>query len=117
MKKLATTTIAIIFFMTLIAVPAQAARFAGELIDLACFMERGKKGLGKRHKQCGTECALDGMPIGLYTSKREVYLLFPSHDNKGIFDEIKKRMHTIVKIQGIAYEQGGIKAITVVRIK
>lgn len=64
----------------------------GEVIDVSCYLELGKHGAG--HEACAAKCAGNGQPIGLLTSARMVYFLFPEehHPRRDGQVEIKTAM-------------------------
>jgi hypothetical protein len=64
----------------------------GEVIDLSCYLELGKHGAG--HEACAAKCAGNGQPIGLLTSAKTVYFLFPEehHPRRDGQVEIKTAM-------------------------
>ena len=105
MKKL--FSLIIISYLVLISLPAFAAEkgenkeITGELVDISCYLQMGGKGEG--HKDCAIKCAKDGLPVGVLTSKGEVYtIITPS---KLLADHMAKE----AKISGTLYS--GAKAI------
>ena len=51
----------------------RAVTLTGEVIDLSCYLQLGKK--GEAHKACGAKCVANGEPAGLLTKDGKVYLL------------------------------------------
>lgn len=68
------------------------AQLTGEIIDVSCYLELGKHGAG--HEACAAKCATNGQPIGLLTSAKTVYFLFPEehHPRRDGQVEIKTAM-------------------------
>jgi hypothetical protein len=57
----------------------KAATVTGEVIDVSCFLQLGKR--GEKHIPCGTKCIQNGQPIGLVDDSGKVYVLFAeAHD-------------------------------------
>lgn len=81
----------------------------GELVDLGCYLGHGAKGEG--HKECALKCAAMGMPIGILTSKGDLYLLTVSHDDADPFNQCKDWMAEQVTVTGKTMERDGMKAI------
>ena len=59
----------------------KAAAVEGEVIDVSCFLQLGKR--GEKHIACGTKCLQSGNPVGLVDDKGTVYTLFvEQHDSR-----------------------------------
>ena len=54
---------------------ARAATIIGEVVDVSCFLQLGKR--GEAHVTCGQKCARNGQPIGLVADTGELYLIMP----------------------------------------
>lgn len=52
---------------------ARAATLTGEVIDVTCFLQLGKR--GEAHVPCGQKCVRRDQPIGLLTDAGRLYLL------------------------------------------
>ena len=37
----------------------------GEVVDVACYLMHGDKGMGKDHADCGQKCVLGGLPVAI----------------------------------------------------
>jgi hypothetical protein len=87
----------------------------GEVLDLACYIGHGAKGL--KHQQCALTCLKSGQPMGLLTADGKVYLLLADHQDNKAFEETKNYAALQVEITGPSYSRDGINAITVESVK
>jgi len=83
----------------------------GEIIDMACYMAKGKK--GPEHKSCALLCAKSGVPIGILTDAGEVYLLLDDHDDTDPYEAAKKLAGSRAEITGTKYVKPGVASIVV----
>lgn len=105
----------------LIPIPASAGggkAFEGELVDLACYLSSGGKAAGEKHKQCGLKCVKEGhQPMGLVTKNGDLYVIAINHDDASIFSALASKVHSQVKVTGVAREQRGLKGIEVQKVE
>lgn len=93
------------------------AQVSGEIIDVSCFVQLGKR--GEAHVACGTKCIQAGEPIGIVDEQGTVYVLFaeqhhPRRDGKAdIRAAYLPSLGKTVTIDGILSERGGVKALYV----
>ncbi len=87
----------------------------GEIVDLACFLGHGAKGMD--HQSCALKCLSSGQPMGLLTADGTVYLLMASHEDGKPFDEAKTLAALQVSVTGPMVNASGIKALTVESVK
>lgn len=87
----------------------------GEIVDLACFLGHGAKGMD--HQSCALKCLNSGQPMGLLTADGTVYLLMASHADEKPFDEAKTYAALQVSITGPMVNASGFKALTVESVK
>jgi hypothetical protein len=85
----------------------------GEIVDLACYLEKGAKGEG--HKKCALMCAQMGQPVGLLTTDGKLFLLVGPHEGSGL-DEAKKLAGAQVELKGKALERDGLRGIEVASV-
>lgn len=83
----------------------------GEVVDLACYLAKGKK--GPEHKACAQMCAKGGVPMGLLTESNELYLLIDDHANPKGYEAAKKFAGTNAEISGKKYIKDGMASIVV----
>lgn len=83
----------------------------GEIVDLACYLAKGKK--GPEHKACAQMCAKGGVPMGLLTENNELYLLIDDHANPKGYEAAKKFAGANAEISGKKYVKDGMASIVV----
>ena len=99
-------SLVIISCLVLISLPATSAdkgenkELTGELVDISCYLQMAAKGEG--HKNCAIKCAKDGLPVGILTSKGELYTIVTSI--KFLADHMAKE----VKISGTLFSSSKI---------
>ncbi|MBI4313871.1 MAG: hypothetical protein HY594_03555 [Candidatus Omnitrophica bacterium] len=95
----------------------KVATVTGEVVDVSCYLQLGKKGQG--HIACGAGCIRNGMPIGLLTEKNELYFVFPEeHDPRrggtvSIREFFADRVGQPATVTGLLVEQNGHRALFV----
>lgn len=99
------------------AAPAAAESVTGEVVDMACYMVHPETGHGQGHKKCAETCAKKGIPIGILTADKQVFLLLEDHDNPKPYAQLKDKAAETVTIEGNKVAQGGTTAIQVESIK
>jgi hypothetical protein len=75
------------------------ATVTGELIDVSCYLQLGKK--GEAHAPCGADCIRHGQPAGILSSDGDVTILFvEEHDprRKGEID-VREKLASLVARQ------------------
>src|SRR4051794_12342869 len=89
----------------------------GEVVDVSCYLQLGKT--GPKHADCGAKCVRNGQPIGILTSKKELYLVIPEEHHPrrdgqtNIRDAFAKEMGNQVKVTGMVQQTPQGKAIFV----
>ena len=83
----------------------------GEVVDLACYLAKGKK--GPEHKACAQMCAKGGVPMGLLTESDELYLLIDDHADPKGYEAAKKLGGSNAEITGKKYIKNGMASIVV----
>ena len=95
----------------------KAITLTGEVLDLSCYIQLGKRGDG--HKACGAKCVTNGAPVGLVTKENKVYMLVaeqhhPRRDGQLSFaKEYAEKMGTTITISGMLSKYGGIPTVYV----
>ena len=115
MKRIVTLVGAAIFAW--LASPAISAEtVTGEVVDLACFLPHPEmKGSG--HRKCAETCAKKGMPLGILTDDKQVYLLLEDHENPKPYEQAKAKAAEKITVEGEKVAQGGLQAIVVEAVK
>lgn len=93
----------------------EAVTVRGEVVDMACYMAKDKKGPG--HKSCALLCAKGGVPMGLLTDSGDVYLLIDNHDNNEPYEAVKKLAGSQVELTGEKFVKPGVASIMVTGVK
>ncbi|MBI4518931.1 MAG: hypothetical protein HY699_24330 [Deltaproteobacteria bacterium] len=93
----------------------EAVTVQGEVLDLACYLAKDKK--GAEHKSCAAMCAKAGLPIGVLTDGGDLYLLIDDHDNNEPYDAAKKLAGSRAEIQGKKFVKHGMASILVTGAK
>lgn len=83
----------------------------GEIVDLACYMAKGAKGIA--HKTCAQMCAKKGVPLGLLTDSGELYLLVDDHNNEAPYGELKKLAGERAEVTGKKFVRNNLPSIVV----
>jgi len=94
---------------------AASKSWTGEVVDTGCYLSHEAK--GEKHKECGTKCVANGMPMGLLTKDGKLYLLTMNHDNADPYNQLKGWVGSNVEITGTSMERSGMKAIDVTGAK
>jgi len=101
-----------------LAAPAVAAdTVTGEVVDLACYMVHPESSKGSGHKKCAETCAKKGLPIGILTDDKQVYLLLEDHDNPKPYAQAKDKAAEKITVEGEKVAQGGLQGIVVESVK
>jgi hypothetical protein len=99
------------------ATPALADSVTGEVVDLACYLPHPQSGAGAGHRKCAETCIKKGLPMGLLTADKQVYVLLEDHDNPKPYAQLKDKAAEKVTIEGEKVAQGGLQAIVVESVK
>jgi hypothetical protein len=89
----------------------------GEVVDVSCYLQIGKT--GPKHADCGGKCVRNGQPIGLLTSKKQLFLVMPEEHHPrrdgqtNIRDAFAAAMGQQVKVTGVVQQTPQGKAIFV----
>jgi len=95
---------------------ARADSLTGEVVDLACYLHDPSEH-GAAHRKCAEVCVKKGMPIGLLTSDKQVYLLLEDHDNQKPYAALKDKAAETVTVEGEKVSQGGLQGLVVEVLK
>jgi hypothetical protein len=100
-----------------VATSQAADTITGEIVDMACYLPHPETSHGAGHRKCADECLKKGMPIGLVTDDKQVYLLLEDHENPKAYGELKGKAAEKVTVEGNKTTQGGVQALVVESIK
>lgn len=99
------------------AADAAVETLTGEIVDLACYIPHPATGRGNGHRKCADTCLKKGMPIGLLTEDKQVYLLLENHDNPKPYGELRNKAAETVTVEGTKAAQGGVQGFVVEAVK
>lgn len=117
MKKVLTATVAAFLFASVAVLasdtkgktetaPKTAAKLAGEVICISCYVDHESK--GPEHAACATSCAKRGVPMGILEDKTgNVFLVVKGHT--GANADLQPFAGKKVALTGRWFERGGAK--------
>ena len=89
----------------------------GEVVDLTCYMANPETSHGPGHRKCAETCAKKGLPMGILTEDKQLFLLLQDHANpKAYADALSKPAETVT-VQGRKVTHGGLSGIVVETVK
>jgi hypothetical protein len=96
-----------------------ADTITGEVVDLACYMGHGEpeKMRGPGHRKCADMCLKKGMPIGIVTDEKQVFLVLEDHDNPKPYAQLKEKAAERVTIEGTKTSVGGNQGFVIESLK
>ena len=117
-RRITSTTLAAGALLAWTAMPASAAdSVTGEVVDLACYMAHPETSRGPSHKKCAETCAKKGIPLGLLTDDKQVFILLEDHENAKPYGQAKDKAGEKITIDGNKVAQGGLQGIVVEAVK
>ena len=99
------------------ATPILAETISGEVVDLACYMAHPATGAGAGHRKCAETCVKKGLPMGILTDDKQVYLVLEDHENPKPYAQLKEKAAEKVTVDGEKVNQGGLQGIVVQGVK
>ncbi len=104
--------------LLLAVTPLRAAEtVSGEIVDLTCYLAHPESGRGPSHRKCADTCLKKGLPMGLLTDDKQVYLLLEDHDNPKPYAQLKEKAAEKVTVEGEKVTQGGVQGLVVGAVK
>ena len=95
------------------AADAAMATLTGEVVDLACYVPHPATSHGTGHRKCADTCLKKGMPMGLVTADKQLYLLLEDHDNPKPYAQLREKAAETVTVEGTKVSQGGVQGLVV----
>jgi hypothetical protein len=99
------------------ALPASAETLTGEIVDMACYVAHPATGRGPSHRKCADTCLKKGMPMGLLTEDKQLYLLLEDHDNPKPYQQLREKAAETVTVEGDKKSEGGVQGLVVSDVK
>src|SRR5262245_40148916 len=100
-----------------LTIPATAADMTlkGEVVDVACSIDKTEAGKGAGHAACAMTCAKSGKPVGILTADAVYTVIgdYAANKNAKLLDFVAKN----VIVTGEVTEKDGQKQINVKSIK
>ena len=90
-----------------------ADKVTGEVVDLSCYLHHPDTSTGSGHRKCAETCAKKGLPMGLLTSDKQVFLLLEDHDNPKAYAAALAKAAQQATVEGDKVTVGGVQAIVV----
>jgi len=117
-RRITATTLAAGAVLAWTAIPTWAGdSVTGEVVDLACYMVHPESGQGPGHRKCAETCLKKGLPAGLLTADKQLYLLLEDHDNPKPYAALKDKAAEKVTVEGQKVTQNGLQAVVVESLK
>ena len=88
-------------------------KITGEVVDMSCYLHHPETSTGAGHKKCAETCAKKGLPMGLLTSDKQVYLLLEDHDNPKAYATALGKAAQQATVEGDKVSIGGVQGIVV----
>ena len=99
------------------AADATMETLTGEVVDLACYIPHPTTSHGNGHRKCADTCLKKGMPMGLVTEDKQVYLLLEDHNNPKPYAQLREKAAETVTVEGTKVAQGGVQGLVVDALK
>jgi hypothetical protein len=99
------------------AAEAALETLTGEVVDMACYVPHPATSRGNGHRKCADTCLKKGMPMGLVTADKQVYLLLENHDNPKPYAQLKEKAAETVTVEGTKASEGGVQGFVVEALK
>lgn len=88
-------------------------KVTGEVVDLSCYLHHPETSTGSSHRKCAETCAKKGLPMGLLTSEKQVFLLLEDHDNPKAYAAALGKAAQQATVDGTKVSVGGVQGIVV----
>jgi len=89
----------------------------GEVIDMSCYLHHPTTSTGSGHRKCAETCAKKGLPMGLLTADKQVFLLLEDHDNPKAYAAALAKAAEQATVEGDKVSVGGVQGIVVEAVK
>jgi hypothetical protein len=98
----------------LLLAAGEKATLSGEVIDSACYIKSGAKGVD--HAKCAAGCAKAGIPLALLTDDGKVVWLSSKEDMESPNEMLTPYAGRKVSLEGQWFERGGAKLFAVEKV-
>jgi hypothetical protein len=105
-------------FASALVVAGAAAAWAGEkvtgeVVDLSCYLHHPETSTGASHRKCAETCAKKGLPMGILTGEKQVFVLLEDHDNPKAYATAIGKAAQQATVEGTKVNVGGVQGIVV----
>ncbi len=117
-QRITASSLAVGALLAWTVIPAFGAdSVTGEVVDLTCYLAHPQSGQGAGHRKCADVCLKKGLPAGLLTADKQLYLLLEDHDNPKPYATLKDKAAETVTVEGEKVTQNGMQGIVVEAVK
>jgi hypothetical protein len=88
-------------------------KVTGEVVDLSCYLHHPATSTGSSHRKCAETCAKKGLPMGVLTGDKQVFLLLEDHDNPKAYAAAIAKAAQQATVDGIKVNLGGVQGLVV----
>ena len=88
-------------------------KVTGEVVDMSCYLHHPETSTGNSHRKCAETCAKKGLPMGILTPEKQVYLLLEDHDNPKAYAAAIAKAAQQATVDGTKVNVGGVQGIVV----
>lgn len=92
-------------------------KVTGEVVDMSCYLHHPESSTGNSHKKCAETCAKKGLPMGILTDDKQVFVLLEDHENPKGYATALEGAATTITVEGTKVTQGGMSGIVVESVK
>jgi hypothetical protein len=100
-------------FAVLATTAAAGDKVTGEVVDMSCYLHHPNTSTGNSHRKCAETCAKKGLPMGVLTDDKQVYLLLEDHDNPKAYAAALAKAAQQATVEGTKVSIGGVQGIVV----
>ena len=117
-QRITASSLAVGALLAWTVIPAFAAdSVTGEVVDLTCYLAHPQSGQGAGHRKCADVCLKKGLPAGLLTADKQLYLLLEDHEHPKPYAQLKEKAAEQVTVEGTKTTSGGVNALVVEAVK
>ena len=92
-------------------------KITGEVVDMSCYLHHPATSTGSSHRKCAETCAKKGLPMGVLTGDKQVYLLLEDHDNPKAYAAALAKAAQQATVEGDKVSIGGVQGIVVENVE
>jgi len=119
MKQFLLCAFVLCFFSFSFAQQKREVTVTGEVVDMQCYISGAMgKATGPEHKECATNCAKGGIPLGILEEKTGNLVFAGQTKNamKGANEMLMDFIAERVTVTGRMVEKGGVKLLLISKV-